>query len=78
MKYFIINRNNHAINFEMVMKVLGQLLMIEAGFMALPLIVSLISHENDSIFCYCLSTDSFDGTIIKYLFPSSKQDTETT
>lgn len=49
MKYFIINRNNHAINFEMVMKVLGQLLMIEAGFMALPLIVSLISHENDSI-----------------------------
>ena len=49
MKHFIFHRNSHAINYAMVLKVLGQLLIIEAGFMALPLTVSLLSHEHDSM-----------------------------
>ena len=38
---------NNAINARLVFKIMGQLLMVEAAFMALPLIVCLITNESD-------------------------------
>ena len=40
---------NNAINYKMIWRVLGQLLMVEAGFMAFPLAVCLFYKEHDAV-----------------------------
>ncbi len=39
--------SRNTINYRMILRILGQLLMVEAGFMALPLIVCLTHGEHD-------------------------------
>ena len=47
MKYLITNPRSNVINYRLILRVLGQLLMIEAAFMSLPLLVCLIYNERD-------------------------------
>ena len=47
MKYLITNPRSNVINHRLILKVLGQLLMIEAAFMSLPLLVCWIYGEHD-------------------------------
>ena len=47
MKYLITNSRSNVINYRLILKVLGQLVMIEAAFMVLPLLVCLIYDERD-------------------------------
>jgi len=47
MKYLITNTRSNVINYRMILKVLGQLMMIEAAFMVLPLLVCLFNDESD-------------------------------
>ena len=47
MKYIFSKPESHAINFRMIARILGQLLMVEAGFMLLPLLVCAIRVEDD-------------------------------
>ena len=49
MAYFNINPASHAINYGMIWRILGQLLIVEAGFMTLPLSVCLYYQEKDSV-----------------------------
>ncbi len=47
MKYISENTGFDTINYRMILRVLGQLMMVEAGFMAFPLLVSCIYRERD-------------------------------
>ncbi len=47
MIYYTTTPNSSVINYRMILKVLGQLLMIEALFMVLPLVVCLLNYESD-------------------------------
>ena len=40
--------NGNAVNLPMLSKVLGQLLMVETAFMAVPLVVCLLGRESDA------------------------------
>lgn len=49
MANFYIKPANNAINFKMIWRIIGQLLMVEAGFMAFPMIVSFFYKEHDAV-----------------------------
>ena len=49
MAYINIKPKEDAINYEMIGRIMGQLLMVEAGFMALPLAVCLFYKEKDFV-----------------------------
>ena len=49
MAYFNADTANKAINYRMIGRILGQLLMVEAGFMTLPLAVCLYYGEKDTL-----------------------------
>ncbi len=49
MKYLTNNTKSNAINYRMILKVLGQLMLVEAAFMLLPLMVCLFNDESDWI-----------------------------
>ena len=47
MKYLFAHPQSNAINFGMIMRILGQMMMVEAAFMILPLVVCLLYGEED-------------------------------
>jgi len=47
MIHYMTTPNSSVINYRMILKVLGQLLMTEAMFMVLPLVVCIFNHESD-------------------------------
>lgn len=61
------NMHNHAINFRLVFKVMGQLLTVEAAFMLLPLVVCLIRGEGDwQAFACALALTFFTGVALNF------------
>ncbi len=58
---------NNAINYKMIWRVLGQLLMVEAGFMVFPLAVSLLYHEHDAVvFIIVLFLTLLTGVVLNH------------
>ena len=49
MKYLFAHPQSNAINFGMIMRILGQMMMVEAAFMILPLVVCMLYGEEDPI-----------------------------
>lgn len=49
MPYFHEKTYYNAINYRMILRILGQLLMVESAFMVLPLITCLLYHEKDAL-----------------------------
>lgn len=65
----------HGINFAMILRLLGQLMMVEAAFMALPLLVSIFRGESDwSAFAITISITASTGVALNFLIrPRSKR-----
>lgn len=62
------------INFPMLLRVIGWLLMIEAGFMLVPLIVGLLYGENETLaFIISLGVTAVSGGIMMSLRPKSRE-----
>lgn len=59
---------NRKINPEMQLKLLGQLLIVEACFMLIPLAVCLFMHESDwKPFCITICITAVTGLLLRYL-----------
>lgn len=68
MAHLNIKPASNAINYKMIGRILGQLLMVEAGFMAFPLVVCLIYKEHDAmVFLSILLLTLLTGMAMNYL-----------
>ena len=63
------------INFTMILRILGQLVMVEALFMVLPLLLSLFNHESDwKAFAITIALTATTGMVLNFLVrPKSKR-----
>ncbi|MBP5314870.1 MAG: TrkH family potassium uptake protein [Muribaculaceae bacterium] len=63
------------INFAMILRILGQLMMVEAVFMAIPLLVSVYNHESDwKAFAITVALTAATGAALNFLIkPQRKQ-----
>ena len=68
----MFKKDNRRLNMPMLAKVMGWLLMIEAGFMAFPAVVSLCYGENDwKVLAICsLATLIFGYSLNRWIRPS--------
>lgn len=73
MKYLINSYySNSTINYRLMFRLLGQLLMVEAAFMAVPMVVSLLYGESDwSAFAMAVSITLAAGSVF-YIMPRPK------
>ncbi len=71
-----MNRLTHKINFVMIVRVLGWLLMIESVFMLVPLVISLIYGEGDvtRAFLLTIGLTLVSGSIMSFAWRSRTRD----
>ena len=68
------NSNGNVVNLPMLSKVLGQLLMVETAFMALPLAVCLIGRESDAwAFAAVMALTGLTGAALNFLSHPTSQ-----
>ena len=68
------NSNGNVVNLPMLSKVLGQLLMVEMAFMALPLAVCLIGRESDAwAFAAVMALTGLTGAALNFLSHPTSQ-----
>lgn len=76
-KIYSIDRTSHGrtINFPKQLTVLGQLLLFEALFMVVPLIVCLFNREKDWLPFLCtIGVTAFSGLLLKYFIKPKNDD----
>ncbi|MBR5688789.1 MAG: TrkH family potassium uptake protein [Prevotella sp.] len=63
------------INFKMILRILGQLLMVESAFMVFPLVVSIYNHESDwKAFTITIVLTFVTGVLLNFrIKPQSKK-----
>ena len=68
------NSNGNSVNLPMLSKVLGQLLMVETAFMALPLVVCLLGRESDAwAFAVVMTLTGLVGAALNFLSRPTSQ-----
>ncbi|MCR4602534.1 MAG: TrkH family potassium uptake protein [Prevotella sp.] len=74
MKYIFTKGSRTTINFQMILRILGQLMVVEAGFMALPLMVCIFNKESDWMtFAVVMTLTLATGIALNFLSrPQSK------